>query len=110
MTSLFRSHRPRAAFGAAALGLLLLLTGCSRRATHPNVLVITIDTLRADHVGSYGYKVARTPNLDRLAAEGVRCADAISAAPITMPSHSSIFTGLLPRAIGGADNGCCALG
>ena len=110
MTSLFRSHRPRAAFGAAALGLLLLLTGCSRRATHPNVLVITIDTLRADHVGSYGYKVARTPNLDRLAAEGVRCADAISAAPITMPSHSSIFTGLLPPAHGVRDNGSYALG
>jgi arylsulfatase A-like enzyme/Flp pilus assembly protein TadD len=104
------SHRPRAAFVAVALGLLFLLSGCSRRAGRPNVLVITIDTLRADHVGSYGYKLARTPNLDRLGAEGVRCADAISAAPITMPSHSSIFTGLLPPAHGVRDNGSYALG
>jgi choline-sulfatase len=101
----------RAALVAAVLCCSLgLLAGCSRRAGRPNVLVITIDTLRADHVGSYGFKPARTPNLDRLAAEGVRCADAISAAPITMPSHSSIFTGLLPPAHGVRDNGSYALG
>jgi arylsulfatase A-like enzyme/Tfp pilus assembly protein PilF len=103
-----RLSSPRAAVLIAAA--LFLLAGCSRRAGRPNVLVITIDTLRADHVGSYGSKLARTPNLDRLAAEGVRCADAISAAPITMPSHSSIFTGLLPPAHGVRDNGSYALG
>ncbi|HXY42019.1 MAG TPA: sulfatase-like hydrolase/transferase, partial [Vicinamibacteria bacterium] len=80
------------------------------RVRRPNVLLITIDTLRADHLGVYGYALARTPNIDRLAAEGVRCADAVSAAPITMPAHSSIMTGLLPPAHGVRDNGAYALG
>lgn len=75
----------------------------------PNVLIVTIDTLRADHVGVYGSKTARTPTLDRLAAEGVRMADAIAQAPITMPSHASLFTGLYPPAHGVRDNGTAAL-
>lgn len=81
-----------------------------RTKRQPNVLVVTIDTLRADHLGSYGYALARTPVLDRLAAEGVRCSNAIASAPITMPSHSSIFTGLFPPAHGVRDNGAYALG
>jgi choline-sulfatase len=75
----------------------------------PNVLIVTIDTLRADHVGVYGAKTARTPTLDRLAAEGLRAADAIAQAPITMPSHASLFTGLYPPAHGVRDNGTAAL-
>lgn len=89
--------------------LVLAAAGC-RRAPKPNVLVITIDTLRADHLGCYGFPLARTPSIDRVAGEGVRCANAISAAPITMPAHSSIFTGLLPPAHGVRDNGAYALG
>jgi arylsulfatase A-like enzyme/Tfp pilus assembly protein PilF len=94
-------------------GLLLVLilapfAGCHRR-SRPNVLLVTIDTLRADHLGCYGYPLARTPNIDRLAAEGLRCANAISAAPITMPSHSTILTGLYPPAHGVRDNGVYAL-
>jgi arylsulfatase A-like enzyme/Flp pilus assembly protein TadD len=78
--------------------------------THrPNVLLVTIDTLRADHVGAYGASKARTPALDRLAAEGIRCDDAIAAAPITMPSHASLLTGLYPPAHGVHDNGTAAL-
>jgi arylsulfatase A-like enzyme/Flp pilus assembly protein TadD len=103
----------RATFAAGLLAACFAgswLTGCRRPAARPNVLVITIDTLRADHLGAYGYRLAHTPSLDRLAAEGVRCADAVSAAPITMPSHSSIFTGLLPPAHGVRDNGSYALG
>jgi len=60
------------------------------------IVLITIDTLRADYVGSYGSKTARTPTLDRLAAGGVRFATAISPTPLTMPSHTSIMTGLDP--------------
>jgi len=60
------------------------------------VVLITIDTLRADYVGSYGSKLARTPTLDRLAAGGVRFETAISPTPMTMPSHASIMTGLDP--------------
>lgn len=58
----------------------------------PVVLLVTVDTLRADHVGSYGSRPARTPHLDRLAAEGVRFTRVWSAANATVPSHVSLFT------------------
>src|SRR3954468_20254919 len=88
--------------------LVLALCGCSRPA--PNVLLITLDTTRADHIGCYGFPLAQTPRLDRLAREGVRCANAVTAAPITLPSHSTILTGLYPPAHGVRDNGTYALG
>ena len=58
----------------------------------PNVVVITIDTLRADHVGCYGYKQIHTPNIDALAADGVRFEHAFTPVPITLPAHTVIFT------------------
>lgn len=61
-----------------------------------NVLLITLDTTRADRLGSYGYAAAATPVLDALAREGARFADATAAAPITGPSHAAMFTGLYP--------------
>ncbi len=85
------------------------VAGCAKPKID-NVLIITLDTTRADHLGAYGFTLARTPNIDRLAREGVRFSDAISAAPITLPSHSTIFTGLLPPAHGVRDNGSYALG
>ncbi len=75
----------------------------------PNVLMITIDTLRADHVGAYGFAPANTETMDRLAREGLLFDEAFSAAPITLPSHSTIMTGLLPPAHGVRDNGAYAL-
>ena len=60
----------------------------------PNVLFVVLDTLRADHLGAYGYHRATSPNLDAIAAEGVLFENAFSAAPWTLPSHASIFTGL----------------
>lgn len=71
----------------------------------PDVLVITVDTLRADRLGCYGFEPARTPHIDRLSTEGVRVEHAVAPAPITMPSHTSIFTGLEPPAHGVRDNG-----
>jgi arylsulfatase A-like enzyme/Flp pilus assembly protein TadD len=62
-----------------------------------NVLVVTIDTLREDRVGAYGNRSGLTPNLDRLAARGVRYVHAFTPAPLTLPAHASILTGLLPR-------------
>ncbi len=53
----------------------------------PNILLVTIDTLRADRVGAYGYKAAATPTLDTLARGGVRFADAVAHVPLTYPSH-----------------------
>ena len=75
----------------------------------PNVLLITIDTLRADRLGSYGYELARTPVLDRLAAEGVRFADATTHAPLTYPSHVGILTGRYPANFGVRLNGMSPL-
>lgn len=73
--------------------------------SRPNVVVITIDTLRADRLGCYGFEQARTPHIDTLAAEGVRAERAMAAVPITLPSHTTIFTGLNPPAHGVRDNG-----
>jgi len=70
----------------------------------PNVLLITIDTVRADHVGAYGYAKAATPAIDRLAREGVRFADATSHAPLTGPAHAAILTGQYPARLGVRDN------
>src|SRR3989441_2027509 len=75
------------------------------RPTHArNLVLITIDTLRADHVGAYGYRQARTPALDGL-ARGVLFEHAFAAAPITLPSHATILTGRYPPGHGARDNG-----
>src|SRR2546422_3237771 len=62
----------------------------------PNVVFITIDTLRPDHLGCYGDRQIRTPNIDALAADGSRFERAYTAVPVTLPSHSVIFTGTYP--------------
>src|SRR5258708_1467040 len=62
----------------------------------PNVVVITIDTLRPDHLGCYGYKQIHTPNVDALAADGIRFERAYTSVPVTLPSHTVIFTGTYP--------------
>jgi len=62
----------------------------------PNVLVIVIDTLRADHVSSYGYSRATTPEIDRLAAQGVLFENAIAPCSWSLPSHASLLTGRYP--------------
>ncbi len=74
-------------------------------ARRDNILLITLDTARADRFGMYGYAKARTRHLDRLAAEGVRFDRAFSAAPITLPAHASMFTGLYPFEHGVRNNG-----
>src|SRR5579864_958083 len=66
----------------------------------PNVIVITIDTLRADHLGCYGYKQIKTPNIDALAADGARFDHAYTPVPVTLPAHSVIFTGTYPMLSG----------
>ncbi len=76
----------------------------------PDVLFVTIDTLRADHVGAYGADFARTPTLDSLAAAGVRFETAIAATPITLPSHATLLTGTRPPRHGVRHNGTFKLG
>jgi arylsulfatase A-like enzyme/thioredoxin-like negative regulator of GroEL len=74
----------------------------TRRAS---VVLLTIDTLRADRLGAYGGKGARTPNLDALAARGVVFEEALASVPLTLPSHSTILSGLAPPRHGVRDNG-----
>jgi len=70
-----------------------------------NVLVVTLDTLRADHLGAYGYAAAQTPRLDALARSGLRFTQATTVVPLTLPAHSSLFTGTFPGWHGVRDNG-----
>jgi choline-sulfatase len=63
-----------------------------------NIVLVTIDTLRADRLGSYGYSKGQTPNLDHFARNGVLFENAVTPTPLTAPSHASIFTGLYPTA------------
>ena len=80
------------------------LAACARRTAHPNVLVITLDTFRADRIG------ALTPHLRQLENEGVSFAQADSAVPLTLPSHATILSGLLPLHHGVRNNGAGAMG
>ncbi len=112
---------------AIALALLSVVAGCSeqrpsssssetpslaaepkiasdRAPTALNVIVITLDTTRADALGSYGQKRPTSPNLDRLAEQGTQFLSCTSSAPSTLPSHSSIFTGKHPHAHGARAN------
>src|SRR5712692_4206032 len=87
------------------LFLLTALTAAQATAQTPakpavNVVLITIDTLRADHLGCYGYKQVKTPNIDGLAADGVRFESAFAVVPVTLPSHSSMLTGTYPMLSG----------
>ena len=75
------------------------------KSTLPDVILITIDTLRADHVACYGYKQIRTPAIDSLAKDGIRFSQAFTPTPITNTSHATILTGLLPSSHGVTDFG-----
>ena len=81
-----------------------------RAPRHPNLLLITIDTLRADHVGAYGAATGATPALDAFAASGVRFDQVQTAAPLTGPSHATILTGQYPPSHGVRGNVVFSLG
>jgi choline-sulfatase len=95
----------------AVLLLSALCAGCARPAEPPglsaarNVVLITIDTLRADRVGAFGYTSGRTPNIDTLARRGMRFTRAYATAPITLPSHASLLSGRYPPGHGARHNG-----
>lgn len=88
---------------------------CCRRAPRPpasamNLLLVTLDTMRADRLGCYGDSQSRTPAIDALARGGVRFTSCYSPVPLTLPAHCSIFTGRWPIAHGVRNNGAYALG
>jgi arylsulfatase A-like enzyme len=88
---------------AAGVALGRLPSGVRR--SDLNLLVITLDTTRADRLGAYGFPGVETPSLDRVAREGVRFDHMTSAAPLTLPAHCSLFTGRLPPQHGVRQNG-----
>ena len=105
-------QKNRALLAAGVITLLLVVAYIAWRRTPgispanrpTNILLITLDTVRADRIGAYGYAAARTPNLDALARDGVRFDDAVAAAPITGPAHAALFTGRYPGRLGVRDN------
>jgi len=101
---------PRRVLRCWVVCLVLGAAACSREADRSaarpqNVLLITIDTLRADRVGAYGYARAATPALDALAKAGVRFERAFAPAPITQTSHASLLTGRNPQGHAARHNG-----
>jgi choline-sulfatase len=87
--------------------VFLVLAGtvsCRRSTEEPSVVLVSIDTLRADRLALYGYGPGSTPTFDRLGRESVVFDEAYSHCPLTLPAHSSLFTGLLPPEHGVRDN------
>lgn len=83
--------------GAAAVaGTLLLSLSCSRAPDRPNIVIVVLDTVRLDHTGLGDSGTSSTPNLDQLASEGTAFSQAWATGPWTVPSHASLFSGLLP--------------
>ena len=101
----FRVYGPR----SVSVLLALSLAACGRSSPalprDGSVLVVTIDTLRADRVGAFGGPAGLTPNLDRLAARGVAFMNAFTPAPLTLPAHTSLFSGRWPFRHGVRVNG-----
>lgn len=110
-----RKMARRQAALALLLALLALGTACRKQgpgggdAPRLNLLLITLDTARADRIGAYGDGRAATPNLDRLAGAGVRCERAYTSAPLTLPAHVTLLTGREPQAHQVRNNGTYAL-
>ena len=107
----------KARFAAASVAVAAFVAagawwwiGIRNAGHHPNLLLITIDTLRADHVGAYGATSGATPALDALAASGVRFDQVQTAVPLTGPSHATILTGQYPPAHGVRGNVVFTLG
>jgi arylsulfatase A-like enzyme/Flp pilus assembly protein TadD len=103
-----RRHLFRRLAGTAWVALLAL-AGCARdpaplRFPQAPLVLVSIDTLRADHLPAYGYAAGETPNLDRLRREAILFENAYSHAPLTLPAHVSLFTGVLPFVHGVRDN------
>jgi arylsulfatase A-like enzyme/Flp pilus assembly protein TadD len=93
---------------ALVVAVLATVTTCARFTGSPSnetpVILISIDTLRSDHLPAYGYDRVSTPHLDALRADSILYERAYSHCPLTLPSHATIFTGLLPSANGVRDN------
>jgi arylsulfatase A-like enzyme/Tfp pilus assembly protein PilF len=97
---------------AAAVTALLFLSKDHKKieAGDLNLLVVTLDTTRADRLGVYGYEPAQTPNLDFLARNGIMAEHCYTPVPLTLPAHCSLFTGKYPISLNVRDNGTYIMG
>jgi arylsulfatase A-like enzyme len=107
--------RQRAAARASLILVFFALEGCGRHCGRgslagDNLLLITLDTTRADRLGCYGYSGAATPALDALARRGTLFENALAQVPMTLPSHATLVTGRYPRELGIRNNAQAALG
>ena len=107
----FRNHTRLGILALAGVGVAAFIgaqettTPDPAQGQHPHVVLITVDTLRADHLASYGYHLRTSPTMDSLADEGVRFERAYTPIPMTGPSHFSMFTGRYPQEHGARING-----
>ncbi|HYK90920.1 MAG TPA: sulfatase-like hydrolase/transferase [Acidobacteriota bacterium] len=90
----------------ACLSICMLRSLCAA----DNILLISVDTMRADHLSCYGYRQNKTPAIDRWAAEGIRFENAYTEYPLTLPAHSTLLTGTYPSYHGVLENVGFALG
>ncbi len=108
-TSLRAISEPNSRLVAILVCAVLLGSIACRRESPPNILLVTIDTARADAFGPYGSKLGSTPTIDALAREGVVFEQAMSPVPLTLPSHASLLTGTFPPRHSVRENGAHAL-
>ena len=100
-TFFLRPHFPASVLSALVfLGVTAALPSSGAQGNPADMVVITIDTLRADHLGCYGDLAIETPNLDALALSAARFTHAFTPVPITLPAHTALFTGSFPMATG----------
>jgi arylsulfatase A-like enzyme/tetratricopeptide (TPR) repeat protein len=104
-----RPKRPPLHWLAVVLSAIAALTSCDRTRqllapSRPPIILISIDTLRSDHLPAYGYRGVETPNLDALRADSILFTHAYSHCPLTLPSHTTMLTGKLPADNGVRDN------
>jgi arylsulfatase A-like enzyme len=105
MTVMLRLKSGGAMLGSALVAVMLASVAACSRPAADNLLFVSFDTTRADHISAYGYGQATTPNIDALAQRGVLFERAFSHVPSTLPAHTTMFTGLLPPRHGVRCNG-----
>ena len=99
------SRVPALAVLGLGVALALSAAGCGGEAPGRSVVIITLDTVRADHLGCYGCPLPTSPGVDALAQRGILFENAYAPMPQTLPSHATLFTGLSPRRHGALENG-----
>lgn len=102
--TMFYTKKMKAPAAALVLALAACISSCGKPG-RPDVLLITLDTTRSDYLSCYSRDHAETPHIDGIAAKGILFTNAFTTAPVTLPAHASLFTGLYPPSHGVRNNG-----